>query len=83
MFDFHEILLPLADDIDEVFGGVQLNYDVPFLDELTVKFDDLIEVLFDFLIIFIQTIPQTLFVVSHRKDELVLGEGHYLVYHVL
>ena len=75
--------MPLANDIDEVFGGVQLDYDVPFLDELSVEFDDLVEVYFDFWVIFVQAVPYALFIVPHREDEFVLGEAHDLVHHVL
>ena len=47
LLDFHEILLPLADDIDEVLVGVELDNNVPFLDELPVEVDDPIEVVID------------------------------------
>lgn len=83
MFDLHEILLPLADDINEVSGSVQLNNNIPLLDELSIEVDDLIEVYFDFRIIFIQAVPWALFIVSHWEDELVLGETNDLVNHVL
>ena len=47
LLDFHEILLPLADDIDEVLVGVELDNNVPFLDELPVEVDDPVEVVID------------------------------------